>query len=406
MELLIKNARIVDSSQNFVGDVYIKQGIIYELGKDLKKDCNTIDGEGLVLMPSFTDLHAHFRDPGLTYKEDILTGSLAAVRGGYTAVNLMANTKPVCSSMEVVNYVEEKVQGIRLVDVHQAVSITKDLEGEDISHLDFLDEKVKVISDDGRGVSNSKIMLNAMVKVKEKGIIVMSHAENEELTEIDTRLAENTMTWRDTALSKFTGCHLHVSHVSTKESMESIVEAKKGGYKVTCEFTPHHIALTEEEPYKVNPPLRKKEDVDFLIKAIKEGIVDSIATDHAPHSAGDKKKGANGISGLETAFSVCYTKLVKEGHITLSKLSELMSKNPASIMGFNKGEIKIGYDGDLVLIDIDSKYKVDSQSFASRGKNTPFHGMELYGSIVKTIKSGLVVYDKNFNFKKETKLCL
>lgn len=406
MELLIKNARIVDSSQNFVGDVYIKQGIIYELGKDLKKDCNTIDGEGLVLMPSFTDLHAHFRDPGLTYKEDILTGSLAAVRGGYTAVNLMANTKPVCSSMEVVNYVEEKVQGIRLVDVHQAVSITKDLEGEDISHLDFLDEKVKVISDDGRGVSNSKIMLNAMVKAKEKGIIVMSHAENEELTEIDTRLAENTMTWRDVALSKFTGCHLHVSHVSTKESMESIVEAKKGGYKVTCEVTPHHIALTEEEPYKVNPPLRKKEDVDFLIKAIKEGIVDSIATDHAPHSAGDKKKGANGISGLETAFSVCYTKLVKEGHITLSKLSELMSKNPASIMGFNKGEIKIGYDGDLVLIDIDSKYKVDSQSFASRGKNTPFHGMELYGSIVKTIKSGLVVYDKNFNFKKETKLCL
>lgn len=404
MELLIKNARIVDCSQDFLGDLYIKHGIVYEIGKDLNKDCSTIDAKGLVLMPSFVDLHAHFRDPGLTYKEDILTGSLTAVRGGYTAVNLMANTKPICSSMEIVDYVEKKEQGIRLVDIHQTVSVTKDLKGEDISHLDSLEDKVKVISDDGRGVSNSKVMLNAMVKAKEKGIIVMSHAESEELTEIDTRLAENTMTWRDVALAKFTGCHLHVSHVSTKEAMEHIIEAKMGGYKVTCEVTPHHIALTEDEAYAVNPPLRKKEDVLFLIKAVKDGMVDAIATDHAPHSLEDKKKGANGISGLETAFSVCYTKLVKEGHITLNKLSEVMSKNPASIMGFNKGEIKIGCEGDLVLIDIDKKYKVDSQSFASKGKNTPFHGMELYGEIVKTIKSGLVVYDRNFNSKEEADL--
>lgn len=404
MELLIKNARIVDSSQDFLGDVYIKNGIIYELGKELKKECSIIDAEGLVLMPSFVDLHAHFRDPGLTYKEDILSGSLAAVRGGYTAVNLMANTKPVCSSMEVVNYVKEKEQGIKLIDIHQTVSITKDLMGEDISHLDFIDDSVKVISDDGRGVMSSNVMLKAMVKAKAKGVIIMSHAESEELTEIDARLAENTMTWRDVALAKFTGCHLHLSHVSTKEAMESIIEAKKGGHNVTCEVTPHHIALTEDTPYAVNPPLRRREDIDYLIKAIKLNLVDSIATDHAPHSAEDKRNGANGISGIETAFSICYTKLVKEGHINLSKLSELMSKNPAKLLKLNKGEVKIGYDGDLVLIDIDNKSKVDSENFASKGKNTPFHGIELYGTVLKTIKKGLVVYGKDSSCKRSVNL--
>ena len=342
MELLIKNARIVDSSQDFIGDVYINKGIIYEIGKKLEKDCEIINGEGYILAPSFVDLHSHFREPGYTYKEDLLSGSQAAVRGGYTAVNLMANTNPVCSSMNTIDKVLKKAREINLLDIHQCASITEDLKGESIDHLCELTTAVRFISDDGKGVANSKIMLDAMLKAKEKNLTVISHAENEELVDVDTRLAENMMTWRDITLSKFTGCKLHLAHVSTKEAMKDIIEGKKQGGRITCEVTPHHLALTEETEYRVNPPMRKAEDVNYLIEAIKDGFVDVIATDHAPHSAEDKIKGAPGISGLETSFAVCFTKLVGEGHITLNKLSELMSKNPAKIMELNKGEIKIG----------------------------------------------------------------
>jgi dihydroorotase len=394
MELLIKNARVVDWCQDFKGDIYIKFGVIQEIGLNLQKQCETVDAEGLTLMPAFVDLHSHFRDPGQTYKEDIHSGSLAAVRGGYTTVNLMANTTPVCSEMETVNYVLEKARTVKLVDIHQCVSVTKDLLGEDISHLDKLSSEVKMLSDDGRGVANSKVMMEAMTKAKEKDLIIITHAESEELTKADTRLAENTMTWRDITLAKFTGCRLHVAHVSTKEAMDYVIKAKQEGILVTCEVTPHHLALTKDTVYKVNPPLREEEDIAFLIKAIKEGYVDAISTDHAPHSYEDKQEGANGISGLETAFSVCYSKLVDEGHISINKLSELMSKNPARLLNINKGEIKIGYEADLVLLNINQNYKVKTADFASKGKNTPFDGMIFKGVINITIKGGKVIYSK------------
>ncbi|MBU3090836.1 dihydroorotase [Clostridium sp. CF011] len=392
MELLIKNARVVDSSQDFIGDVYINKGTIYEIGKKLEKDCEVINGEGYILAPSFIDLHSHFREPGYTYKEDILSGSQAAVRGGYTAVNLMANTKPVCSSMDTIDKVLKKSREINLLDIHQCASITEDLLGKSIDHLGQLTNAVRFISDDGKGVYDSRIMLEAMVKAKEKDLTVISHAENEELVEVDTRLAENMMTWRDIALSKFTGCKLHLAHVSTKEAMQDIIKGKQQGGRITCEVTPHHLALTEETNYRVNPPMRKVEDVSFLIQAIKDGFVDVIATDHAPHSVEDKIKGAPGISGLESSFPVCYTKLVGEGHITLNKLSELMSKNPAKIMGFNKGEIKIGYDGDLVLLDTKSKYNIDPSQFLSKGHNSPFEGKAVVGRVMCTIKAGRIIY--------------
>lgn len=393
MEMLIKNSRIVDWSGDFLGDVYIKDGIIAQVGRNLEKNCETIDGQGKVLMPSFIDLHVHFRDPGFTQKEDILSGSKAAVRGGYTAVNLMANTNPVCSSMETVNYVLKKSKEIGLVDVHQVVSITKNFDGKTISHIDNLDSSVKAISEDGRDVMDSKVMLNAMVKAKEKGMIVMCHSENHELSATDMRLSENTMTWRNITLAKYTGCAIHISHVSTKESMEYIIEAKKEGYNITCEVAPHHIALTDSTEYRVNPPMRKEEDVKFLIKAIREGFVDAIATDHAPHTKEDKENGAPGISGIETSFSICYTKLVRNKKINLSKLSEIMSKRPAQIINLNKGQIKVGYDGDLLLIDLEKEYEIDSKNFLSKGRNTPFGGMKVYGKIEKTIKSGKIVYD-------------
>lgn len=393
MELLIKNGRVIDCASDFIGDIYIKDGIICEIGYNLIKNCKVTDAKGYVVMPAFVDLHSHFRDPGLEYKEDIETGSKAAAKGGYTTVNLMGNTKPICSDMETVNYVITKAKEAGLVDAYQTVSITKDLQGKDISHLDKINDSVKCISDDGKGVNSDKIMHDAMIIARDRNFVVMSHAENEEITPVSTRLSENMMTERDIQLAEFTGCHLHMCHVSTKEAMEYIITAKKAGVNVTCEVTPHHIALTGEELYKVNPPIREKDDVDYIIKAIKEGYVDAIGTDHAPHTKEDKENGACGISGIETSFSVCYTKLVKEGNITINKLSEIMSKNPSDILSINKGKISIGYAGDVVIIDLDSKYTVDSTKFYSKGKNTPFDGMELYGTVIKTIKSGKIVFE-------------
>ncbi|NMM63229.1 dihydroorotase [Clostridium sp. P21] len=393
MELLIKNAKIVDWSQSFIGDVYINKGVIWEIGKSLNNNCETIDAKGLTLLPSFIDLHVHFREPGFTNKEDIESGSLAAAKGGYTMVNLMANTKPVCSNMDTINYVLNRAKEVGIIDVHQVASITNNFDGRDISHLDNLHSSVKIISEDGNDVMDSKVMLNAMAKAKEKDKIVMCHCEEHLLSKVDTRLSENTMTWRNISLAKFTGCAVHIAHVSTKESMEYIIEAKKNGINVTCEVTPHHIALTNNN-YRVNPPIREKEDVEFLIKAIEEGWVDAVSTDHAPHTAEDKKNGSPGISGIETAFAVCHTKLVKERGISLSKLSEIMSKNPAHIMDVKKGQIKIGYDADLVLVDTEKQYNICSDAFRSKGKNTPFEGKEVYGSVVRTLKAGKTIFNQ------------
>jgi len=392
MDILIKNSRVIDWSQDFLGDVYIENGIIKEIGIDLQKDCAVIDGEGKALLPSFIDLHVHFRDPGLTYKEDLESGSRAAVRGGYTMVNLMANTKPVCSSMETVNYVLGRTKEIGLVDAHQCVSITKDFSGTDISHLDELGPEVRMISEDGYDVMDSSIMICAMQKAREKGITVMCHSENHDLSKVDMRLAEDTMTWRNIALAEYAGCKVHVAHVSTVDSMRYIVEAKNRGSRVTCEVAPHHIALTSDVSYRVNPPLREQRDVDYLIKCIKEGYVDAIATDHAPHTEEDKKNGAPGMVGIETAFQVCYTKLVCEGHIDMSRLSEILSKRPAEIIGANKGQIKIGFEGDLVLVDLVKDSVISSESFLSKGKNTPFEGFRVKGEVLRTFKGGRQVY--------------
>lgn len=398
MNLLIKNARIIDFAQDFFGDLYIENGLIKEVGIKLNiENVDVIDAKGLVLMPSFIDTHAHFRDPGLTYKEDIETGSKAALRGGYTGVCLMANTKPICSSKETLEFVRNREKELGLIDLHQCVSVTRGFDGEDLTHLDDFkdDNKLKAISDDGVGVMDSKTMYDAMLKAKENGWVIMSHAEDKSFSLSDMRIAENIMTLRDIYLAKETGARLHMCHVSTKEAIEYIREAKANYKNITCEVTPHHIALTKDiNDYRVNPPIREKEDVTSVIKAIKDGVVDCIGTDHAPHTKEDKEKGSPGMVGLETSFSICYTSLVKSNEITLNKLSEIMSKNGAEILGMNKGKISPGFDGDLVLVDLDKKVKIDSNNFYSKGKNTPFEGMEFYGDIEMTIKSGKILYKK------------
>jgi dihydroorotase len=396
MELLIKNARIIDITQDFVGDIYIKDGLIEEIGKEIDKDnIEVLDCMGKVLMPAFIDTHAHFRDPGLTWKEDIETGSEAALRGGYTGVCLMANTKPICSSKETLEYVRNKSKELNLIDIHQCLSITKDFDGVTLNHLEELsgDKEIKAISDDGVGVVNSNTMLEAMKIAKRNNWVIMSHAESPEFSKVDMRIAENMMTIRDVELAKLSGARLHMCHVSTKEAVKCIIDGKMGGANITMEITPHHIGLTRDvNDYRVNPPIREKEDVEAIIEAIKLGMVDTIGTDHAPHTAEEKKNGSPGMVGLETAFSICYTKLVKENGISLNKLSELMSYNPAKLLEMNKGKISIGSDGDFAIVDINKKVKINPEEFASKGRNTPFSGMEFYGEVIVTIKGGEVKY--------------
>lgn len=393
MKLLIKNSRIIDEEMDFVGDLYIEDGKIVKWGVDLNYECETIDGMDFVLMPAFIDLHVHFREPGYTHKEDLETGGQAALKGGFTFVNLMGNTNPICSSMETVDYVLNRAKQLTLVDIHQCVSITKDFDGKSLDHLDKLDNRVKIITDDGMGINSNIVMYHAMVKAKELNLTIMTHAEDKDLTPVDYRISENIITIRDIYLSKTTGSKLHLAHVSTKEAIEEIRKAKSEGVNVTCEVTPHHISLWDND-YKVNPPIRGKEDVDEIIRGIIDGTVDTIATDHAPHTQEDKEKGSPGLSGLETSFSLTYTTLVKTNKISLNKLSKIMSANGARIMDINKGRIKVGYDADLVLLDLNKRLIIDSNTFVSKGKNTPFNGMEVFGEVVMTLKDGLVKYKR------------
>ena len=396
MNLLIKNANVIDAYESFYGDILIIDGIITEIGKEINKDgIDIVDAKGLTLMPSFIDTHAHFRDPGLTYKEDMESGSRAAAKGGYTGVCLMGNTNPICSTKEVVEYVRNKAKEVGLIDIHQCVSITENFGGKSIEHLNAFDDdkELVAITDDGVGVMDSSVMMKAMEKAKKNNWIVMSHAEDKTFSKIDMRIAEDLMTIRDLYLAKVTKARLHMAHVSTIDSIEAIRRAKKEGANVTCEVTPHHIALTTDESnYRVNPPIREKADVTAIIEGIKDGTVDCIGTDHAPHTEEDKAKGAPGMVGIETAFSICYTELVKKNGISVNKLSELMSRNPANILGMNKGSITIGKDGDLVLVDLNKEVVIDKEKFASKGKNTPFHGRKYFGEVIMTIKNGKVIY--------------
>ena len=397
--LLVKNVQIVDAQTDIFGQVLVKDGLFYEISQSSEPmfcengENFVIDGGGNILMPAFTDLHAHFREPGLTHKEDIESGSRAAAKGGYTTVVLMANTSPVCSSMEIVNYVINRAKEVGLIDVFQVVSITDGMEGKNISHLKLIDKTVKFISDDGKGVMKDELMEVALNISKDKNFIVISHAEDHNFSGTDMRKAENSMTKRDIEICLKTGGRLHFAHVSTKEAIKMIKSAKANGVNITCEVTPHHIYAADDVVYRVNPPLRKQDDISSLIAAIKDGYVDAIATDHAPHTADDKKNGAPGISGIETAFQLCLTKLVKEcGAINLNKLSELMSYNPSKIAGVNKGLIKQGFDADFVIADADASSKIDVSDFASKGVNSPFDGACVFGKIIMTVKKGNIVY--------------
>ncbi len=378
-------------------ELYVKDGKIAAVGQDLAalagENETVLDAGGLTVLPAFVDLHCHWRTPGFEYKEDIETGSRAAAAGGYTFVNLMPNTKPVCSSAAQAAMVEQKAAEVGLCDVNQTVSITEDFDGNTIDHLKTLPASVKFITEDGHGVQDNATMARAFAICTQRDITVMSHAEDMEISPWDYRLAEDIETVRNCWLSEYYQTRLHMCHVSTRGAIEAIQMAKLRGAPVTCEVTPHHLWFTNDTcDYRVNPPIRTADDVQALIDAIRSGVVDAIATDHAPHSEEDKLKGMAGMVGSETAFGVCYTKLCKEEGLPLELLSHLMSTRPAEILGLAKGQLEPGYDADFVLVDLDTPYTVDKNKLHSKSHNCPFDGAQLYGRVCATVKGGELTY--------------
>lgn len=391
--MILKNAKDANGAPC---EVWIRDGVIRAVGIGLPaaEDETVLDAKGLTVLPAFIDTHCHWRTPGFEYKEDIATGSAAAAAGGYTFVNLMPNTKPVCSSAEIAHGVMDKAREIGLCDANQCVSITKDFDGRTLDHLLDLPDDLRYISEDGNGVMNNAVMARAFAIATDRGLVVMSHAEDREISPWDYRLAENIETVRNCHLAEYYGTRLHMCHVSTKEAIRAIRESQYRGGRVTCEVTPHHLWFDDTRlQYKVNPPIRTAEDVDALVKAIRDGVVSCIGTDHAPHTAEDKAGGAAGMVGLETAFAVCYTKLCRECGLPLEHLSALMSAGPAAVMNLPaKGLVAPGFDADLVLADIDHMFTVDAQTLHSKSKNCPYDGQSFYGKVMLTLKAGRETY--------------
>lgn len=395
--------------------------ILQEDGYDKTCKLELYDAHNLTLTPAFIDMHVHLRYPGQTQKEDLSSGLHAAASGGFGTVVAMPNTNPIVSSKKMALQIEKEATELGLTHLFQVVSITKDFDGKTTSHLDELEPKfTPVISEDGKDVLSSEVMLEGMKKAAQKGLIVACHCEDptlveksrayrkegtvESLTKANELLAmaEDSYTIRNIFLAQTAGCHLHLCHVSTKNCMDAIRIAKSGntknGFRLTCEVTPHHIGLSGENSPEifniVNPPLRKESDRIALIEGIKEGLVDVISTDHAPHTKEDKENGSPGFTGLEISYAVCNTVLVKQNGISPQKLSELMSANPAKILGLKKGLFKIGYDADFTLVEPDEQWIVDSSLFYSKGKFTPFNGKKVFGTVKGLFIDGRKVLEK------------
>lgn len=415
-KLLIRSALVGGKKR----DVLIDGDRIEKIAADIDAgDCKVIDAEGLTALPAFVDMHVHLREPGYEYKEDIESGSRAAVAGGFSAVCCMPNTNPVTDNKYIVRYIKDRAKEVDLAKVYPIVAVSVGQKGETITEMGKLKEAGAVaFSDDGRPVESAQLMRIALEYAGGFNMPVISHCEDLSLVNDGvmnegytatlagykgiTRASEEVMVARDIVLAETLGARVHIAHISTKGSAQLIREAKARGIKVTCETCPHYFAATDallkdgDANAKVNPPLREESDRLAIIEAIKDGTVDAIVTDHAPHAKHEKEGGligaANGISGIETSFALSYTTLVRSGAITLEKLSELMTANPAGIVGIECGALKEGALADIALVDLDAKYTIDKNKFFSKGKNTPFHGREVYGKVRYTLVDGKIKY--------------
>ena len=422
MRLLIKNGLVINPAEKQMEklDILVEDGVIQKKEKTLEADAEqVIDAEGCYVMPGLIDLHVHFRDPGQTYKEDIATGSAAAAAGGFTTVCCMPNTTPVVDSPETVQYIVEKAKKVGLTNVLPVGAVTKGMLGKEVNDFEAMKEAgICAISEDGKSVMNSAVYRKAMKEAARLGLPVMAHCEDINLVEggvmnMDAKAealgvkgisnaVEDIIAARDIMLAKETGARLHLCHCSTRDSVTMIREAKKAGIDVTGEVCPHHFSMCTEDitanegNFKMNPPLREREDMETLIHGLHENVMDVISTDHAPHSAEEKnqvmEKAPFGIVGLETSVALTMTNLVKTGKLTPMQMAENISYNPAKVLGIDKGTLNEGKIADIVVIDPEETYTVDVNQFRSKGKNTPFGGMKVSGKVKYTILNGKVVF--------------
>lgn len=423
MLTVIKDGYILDpaSGKEDFYDILIEDDRIKKVEKNINiKVDKTINAKDMYVMPGFVDLHVHLREPGYEYKETIATGSRAAAAGGYTSICPMPNTNPVIDNKKAIEKFNKKVEEDSLVNVLPIGSITLDQKGEDLADIHGMaDSGVIGISEDGKSVMNAAIYRKAMRQARDAGLIVFAHCEDIDLVEGGvinqgdkakklglpgiSNSVEDVIAARDIILAKETGVKLHLCHCSTKDSVLLTKLAKSQGIQVTAEVCPHHFVLTDEDipgdnsNYKMNPPLRAKEDVEMLIDGLKDGTIDVIATDHAPHSLEEKSKSFTqapfGIVGSETAFALTMTYLVKPGHLTPMDMVCKMSYNPARILGIDKGSLEVGKIADIVIANPNDKYVIDVENFYSKGKNSPFDGEEVVGKVKTTIVAGKVVYE-------------
>lgn len=424
MRLLIKNGRVLDPSVKLDGicDVLVEDGIILGVLKNgsVKDACDVvIDATDCFVMPGLIDLHVHLREPGYEYKETVKTGSAAAAKGGFTTICPMPNTSPSTDNPEKIKKLLLKAAEDSPVNICPVGAVTIGQQGEEVTDIAGMAEAGAVaISEDGKSVMNVRVYKKAMEKAAEAGIAVLAHCEDKNLVgrgalnagivadklgmQGISNAVEDVIAARDIVLAAETGARLHLCHCSTKGSTILLKNAKNEGIDVTGEVCPHHFAMTEDEitgddaNFKMNPPLRSALDVQALKEAVRDDIIDVIATDHAPHSAEEKAKSIAdapfGIVGLETAVALTVTHLLEQGYITPMQMAAKMSTNPAKVIGIDKGTLQPGKIADITIIDPEAEYVIDKDTFVSKGKNTPFHGKTVRGKVKYTIVSGKVVF--------------
>ena len=423
MKLLIKHGRVVDPVSGTVSiqDLYIENGKVVQLEKDIRQEADqVIDADGLVVCPGLVDMHVHLRDPGLTYKEDIFTGTAAAAHGGVTSVAFMANTDPVVDTPEQVRYVKDKAAQANGVHVYPIAAVSMGMRGEEPSDADALKKAGAIaLSDDGCNVDNANLMRDVMIHAKRLEMPVLCHCEDTTMVEgravnegsvsrqlwLEGRpaIAEEIMVMRDAMLAEETGAHVHICHVSTAKSVDIIRRMKKRGVAITCETCPQYFTLTEDEILtqgsmaRVNPPLRTAKDIKGIIAGLKDGTIDAIATDHAPHSAEEKSRpltrAPSGMVGLETSLAITLTELYHTGKMKLPEIIKRMTYTPASILRLSsKGRLSLGSDADITIFDPEEVWTIDPEQFASKARNTPFAGREVKGKVKYTIVGGNVIY--------------
>lgn len=427
MLVYVKNGYVVDPASNIEGnyDILIKDDLVYKVISksdiyegDIKAD-KVIDASGMLVMPGLIDLHVHLREPGYEYKETIESGAMAAAAGGYTTICAMPNTKPALDKPDTLQYVINKRKKA-LVNIYPIGAITLEQEGHKLTDIPGLVKAGAVgLSEDGKSVMDTALYAKAMEEAARLGVVVFAHCEDKFLAgkgvmnagskakelglEGISNAVEDVIVARDIILAQETGTKLHLCHCSTKGSTDILGIAKDRGLSITGETCPHYFTLSDEDiegndsNYKMNPPLRSPRDVEAIIEALKKDVLDVIATDHAPHSKEEKEKSMSeapfGIVGLETAFSITYTELVRSGILSLRQMVEKMSLNPAKILNLNRGCIGEGKVADIVIVDPNEEYMIDKFKFLSKGINTPFHGRRVYGKVKYTIVSGEVKYE-------------